>query len=70
MAGGGALQLLNGRITADGNIQCFCSRCQGHQKVPNSVFEEHAGSKVGAAWARRQQAAGSLSLSTAEVGTG
>lgn len=47
MAGGGALQLLNGRITADGNIQCFCSRCQGHQKVPNSVFEEHAGSKVG-----------------------
>lgn len=46
MAGGGALQLLRGRITADGNIQCFCVRCQGHQKIPNSVFEEHAGSKV------------------------
>jgi hypothetical protein len=46
MAGGGTMQLLKGRITADGNIQCFCSRCQGHQKVPNSVFEEHAGSKV------------------------
>jgi hypothetical protein len=49
MAGGGALQLLRGRITADGNIQCFCVRCQGHQKIPNSVFEEHAGSKVGTA---------------------
>lgn len=46
MAGGGALQLLRGRITADGNIQCFCVRCQGQQKIPNSVFEEHAGSKV------------------------
>lgn len=47
MAGGGTMQLLKGRITSDGNIQCFCPRCQGHQKVPNSVFEEHAGSKVG-----------------------
>lgn len=49
MAGGGTMQLLRGRITADGNIQCFCERCKGDQKVPNSVFEEHAGSKVGVA---------------------
>jgi len=47
MAGGGTMQLLRGRVTADGNIQCFCERCKGDQKVPNSVFEEHAGSKVG-----------------------
>jgi hypothetical protein len=46
MAGGGLLQLLKGTITADGLVLCFCSRCQGHSKVPNSTFEEHAGSKV------------------------
>jgi hypothetical protein len=46
MAGGGTLQLLKGRITADGNIQCFCERCKGQAKIPNSIFEEHAGSKV------------------------
>eukprot|EP00879_Flechtneria_rotunda_P024265 GHRR01025716.1.p1 GENE.GHRR01025716.1~~GHRR01025716.1.p1 ORF type:complete len:461 (+),score=103.97 GHRR01025716.1:766-2148(+) len=42
----GTQQLLRGRIASDGNIICFCSRCAGHSKVPNSIFEEHAGSKV------------------------
>jgi hypothetical protein len=46
MGGGGAQQLLRGTIAGDGNITCFCPRCLGHCKVPNSVFEEHAGSKV------------------------
>lgn len=46
MAGGGTQQLLRGKIASDGNITCFCSRCQGNCRVPNSVFEEHAGSKV------------------------
>eukprot|EP00775_Hariotina_reticulata_P005561 gene5561-5798_t len=45
-AGGGAQQLLRGQISADGNIICHCARCQGQSKVPNSVFEEHAGSKA------------------------
>jgi hypothetical protein len=46
MGGGGALQLLRGTVTADGLVLCYCSRCAGASKVPNSIFEEHAGSKV------------------------
>lgn len=46
-AGGGAQQLLRGVIASDGMITCYCDRCKGAARQPNSIFEEHAGSKVG-----------------------
>jgi hypothetical protein len=40
-------QVINaGTITENGNILCGCADCQGATAVPNSVFEEHAGSKI------------------------